>query len=228
MIPMACPACGRKGTIPPDKLNARMHCKKCDAVFHMNSNGRVILGEPPHAGDKSDRKAGRARQTSGNVDLSLAGTLKAIPTPVKVGAVVVAVAALIFFTVDFSGDNSPKPVATNVAQGIVNGDKSRVTSLAMDKTEGSAGEWFEKVRSSSPSLTAGLSSIDIKVELVNQNGPGGTQHWMATINGLKSGTGELAEPAFVNIYIRRYRKKWCMDGNLALQELAKGQGTAKK
>jgi hypothetical protein len=47
MIPMSCPSCGRRGTVPPDRLNTRMHCKKCDAVFYMDSGGRITLGEPP-------------------------------------------------------------------------------------------------------------------------------------------------------------------------------------
>lgn len=46
MIPITCPTCGRKGTIPNERLNTRMHCKKCDAVFHMDKSGKVMLGEP--------------------------------------------------------------------------------------------------------------------------------------------------------------------------------------
>jgi ribosomal protein S27E len=63
MIPMSCPSCGRRGTIPPDRLNTRMHCKKCDAVFFMDSGGRLTLGEPPTEKPKvvkRDPKTGRA------------------------------------------------------------------------------------------------------------------------------------------------------------------------
>ena len=49
MIPMACPSCGRRGNVPLDRLNTRMHCKKCDAVFHLDASGKPILGEPPAA-----------------------------------------------------------------------------------------------------------------------------------------------------------------------------------
>ena len=46
MIPMECPGCGRRGNVPPDRLNTRMHCKKCDAIFFMDRSGKIILGDP--------------------------------------------------------------------------------------------------------------------------------------------------------------------------------------
>jgi hypothetical protein len=46
MIPMACPSCGRRGSVPQDKINSRLHCKKCDAIFHMDVEGHVVMGEP--------------------------------------------------------------------------------------------------------------------------------------------------------------------------------------
>lgn len=51
MIPMTCPSCGRRGTAPSDRVNVRMHCPKCDAVFHMDKHGKVKLGEPRHHHD---------------------------------------------------------------------------------------------------------------------------------------------------------------------------------
>lgn len=59
MIPIECPQCGRRGNIPPDRLMQRMHCKKCDAAFHMDRGGRLVLGEPPREGGKKDRNAGK-------------------------------------------------------------------------------------------------------------------------------------------------------------------------
>ena len=49
MIPMACPSCGRRGSIPHDKVNSRLHCKKCNAIFHMDAAGHVVMGEPGRA-----------------------------------------------------------------------------------------------------------------------------------------------------------------------------------
>ena len=46
MPELACPNCGRAGSVPREKMNSRMVCKKCHMVFHMNSAGRAVLGEP--------------------------------------------------------------------------------------------------------------------------------------------------------------------------------------
>jgi len=46
MIDLACPSCGRAGSIPREKINTRLNCKKCHVVFHVNTAGRALLGEP--------------------------------------------------------------------------------------------------------------------------------------------------------------------------------------
>lgn len=63
MIPMSCPSCGRRGNVPLDRLNTRMHCKKCDAVFHLDATGKPVLGEPPSAKGKGGKggKGGRPK-----------------------------------------------------------------------------------------------------------------------------------------------------------------------
>ncbi|WP_406700790.1 hypothetical protein V5E97_18550 [Singulisphaera sp. Ch08] len=46
MIDLACPSCGRAGSIPREKINTRLTCKKCHSVFHVNTTGRTLVGEP--------------------------------------------------------------------------------------------------------------------------------------------------------------------------------------
>src|SRR5438132_12261010 len=46
MLDLSCPNCGRAGSIPREKINTRLICKKCHIVFHMNTAGRTLLGEP--------------------------------------------------------------------------------------------------------------------------------------------------------------------------------------
>lgn len=61
MIPMSCPSCGRRGNVPLDRLNTRMHCKKCDAVFHLDATGKPVLGDPaPPKGSKAAKASARA------------------------------------------------------------------------------------------------------------------------------------------------------------------------
>ncbi len=57
MIDLECPSCGRMGSVPNDKANSRMVCKKCHMVFHMTPTGRTMLGEPPVPGKEKDKKS---------------------------------------------------------------------------------------------------------------------------------------------------------------------------
>ena len=83
MIPMSCPSCGRKGNVPLDRLNTRMHCKKCDAVFHLDASGKPLLGEPPAAkGSKAARAASRAKNEPLDPIGILAAKLSRTPKPV--------------------------------------------------------------------------------------------------------------------------------------------------
>src|SRR4051812_29590985 len=59
MIDLACPNCGRGGSIPREKINTRLVCKKCHIVFHMNTAGRTLLGEPHIETAKADTRAPR-------------------------------------------------------------------------------------------------------------------------------------------------------------------------
>jgi hypothetical protein len=58
MIEMVCPSCGRGGQVPPEKIHARLVCRKCHVVFHLDQSGRAVLGEPAVAGAKN-AKAGK-------------------------------------------------------------------------------------------------------------------------------------------------------------------------
>jgi hypothetical protein len=83
MIPMSCPSCGRRGNVPLDRLNTRMHCKKCDAVFHLDNTGKPVMGEPKSA---KTGKAGRSGNESGYDQLDpigiVASKIAKVPKPV--------------------------------------------------------------------------------------------------------------------------------------------------
>jgi hypothetical protein len=82
MIPMSCPSCGRRGNVPLDRLNTRMHCKKCDAVFHLDPTGKPILGEPPPPkGSKAAKGAKDKNEPLDPIGI-VAGKLAKIPRPI--------------------------------------------------------------------------------------------------------------------------------------------------
>ncbi len=101
MIPMSCPNCGRRGSVPPDRLNTRMHCKKCDAVFYMDPSGKIVLGDPdapktrmakPAAGAPGAPGAPKVkkRKDSDPPDLNPLRLVSGLPKPVQIGLVVTA------------------------------------------------------------------------------------------------------------------------------------------
>src|SRR4051794_22207543 len=47
MIDLECPFCGRVGSVPREKANTKLVCKKCHMIFHMSPTGRALPGEPP-------------------------------------------------------------------------------------------------------------------------------------------------------------------------------------
>lgn len=96
MIHLNCPNCGRRGIVPNSKIYTRLHCSKCDAVFHVEHNGQVQLGEP----------GGRSKQKLGDPDQPLTPTeteeegftavdfVERMPTGILVGLAVFVVVAL--------------------------------------------------------------------------------------------------------------------------------------
>jgi ribosomal protein S27AE len=97
MIHLNCPNCGRRGIVPDTKLYTRLHCSKCDVVFHVEHNGQVLLGEP---GGKRKPKAGDPDQplTVGEEDeeetLAPSELIERMPTPILVTLVVFLLMAL--------------------------------------------------------------------------------------------------------------------------------------
>jgi hypothetical protein len=47
MPEVECPSCGGFGNVPREKMNDRMVCRKCHAIFHVTRAGRSVMGEPP-------------------------------------------------------------------------------------------------------------------------------------------------------------------------------------
>ncbi len=94
MPEVECPSCGGFGTIPKDKVNDRLVCRKCHVVFHVTPAGRSVLGEPkaeaeahPHGHPHAHGAAGQG--AGGGFTLS--------PRTAQVGAGVVVAALLLYF-----------------------------------------------------------------------------------------------------------------------------------
>ncbi len=144
MIPIECPKCGRGGSVPPDRLNARLVCKACHTVFHLDNTGRMVLGDPQSFDMKSTTKAHANR--SARPDFNLKQTLEDIPKPVKFGvpAVLLAVFGYLYLG---PGPASPSYLesAESLVKAAANNDKSKVVSYSTPDSAEAAGQWSDLV-----------------------------------------------------------------------------------
>jgi hypothetical protein len=147
MIPMKCPSCGRKGSIPPNRLNTRMHCKKCDAVFHMDPSGRVVLGEPGGREKRATRREERAK----NEPLDPIGYLAKSKTFRRVLVVAGAVLLVAVIVQAAMSLNPPVPLdlaerTDYVGQMFAEERLGRLKALAVPSTRDDLVAWYEKTR----------------------------------------------------------------------------------
>src|SRR5262245_33260266 len=71
-IPMECPKCKRWGSVPSNKINTTLRCRKCLSAFYLNSAGIAILGEAPLSQEEVDaqKKAAKKKKKDVEVDFN--------------------------------------------------------------------------------------------------------------------------------------------------------------
>lgn len=173
MIDLECPKCGRAGSIPRDKVNTRLVCKKCHIVFHMNTAGRTLLGEPPvnHAQTKKEKAFeaptlpnfegfGDIRENFKNVS----------PKKLAIAAGVLLVAMVAYTLVS----SAPESLASRVeitAKRFADDDLAYLKELASSDTADDVVRWFDTVH---PKLVKSRESwktrlADIQVQVVGED-----------------------------------------------------------
>ena len=162
MIPMSCPNCGRRGTIPPERLNTRMHCKKCDAVFHMDKSGKIVVGDPEEskrvvataqtATDKKKKVKKRGEREL--IELSGRELINKIPKPV----LYIALGGVLLFLIfglkvikipKFGGGSYGEKVEsriTYVANAFVDEQPGKILDLAVEGTGDELQKWYDELR----------------------------------------------------------------------------------
>ena len=148
MIDMECPKCGRFGSVPNDKVNSRLVCKKCLAIFHLTPTGRAVVGEPPdHKYEEHAQAAAVARSQKkkesldfGSFDMGRGGLL--------LGALGLGFIALIA-TYLFSGPPDHdflEPQAQKLAQALAVDNLDYVKEASAEGSASDVNKWWEKVR----------------------------------------------------------------------------------
>ena len=151
MIPMSCPSCGRRGNVPLDRLNTRMHCKKCDAVFHLDATGKPVLGEPaPPKGSKG--KGGRDKNEPLDPIGIVAGKLAHIPKPIWMTLLVVFAGWFLWgaFQRLKPGPATPEQnmtlLLTRATDAFLNRDVATLKGMSASGTEEDTAKTVEEIR----------------------------------------------------------------------------------
>jgi hypothetical protein len=175
MIPLACPQCGRRGSIPADKMNSRLHCKKCDAVFHLDPLGHILLGEPGRAMAQPGGSSGffgmaghgsgeYARTGSGGVATltatrpatsrrtELPGVWECLPKSLKAvifSGLVLVLAWACGVRLPFRGEPLPPTLEQRigvVAEAFAYNEPASLRRVAVDGTQEDLNAWLAKLR----------------------------------------------------------------------------------
>jgi len=181
MISTVCPACNRKGNIPENKVNTRLHCKKCDAVFHVNPAGIALLGEPDTAEARA-RKQARAAHEAAKADPieEAAERVKRLPKAVRYGGGLGAVTlAAVLMLPAFGFRVIPAPetseeAAVRAARALLLGDSETLRRLATPETATDVPSWLTRRPALFPGLPDGTEPkavIDAKLAALQPKGP---------------------------------------------------------
>jgi len=226
MPELSCPQCGRLGNVPRNKLESRLVCKKCHAIFHMNKAGRVVLGEPHSEGRGGTRtavKTARAADKKGSwVDyFSLSDGVTPQMRAGLLGGGVVLLGLVVWMLM-------PAPTladrAKDAAMAFKSGDKQYLKSLALAKTSREVENWYNIVH---PRLEAKMKewkTNDVRVEVrpdVIENNEGSK----VTVIFMPDGplTPELLKNSMDLSFVWRKRGgKWRINGKATVNSAAMG------
>ena len=175
MIDLECPKCGRVGSVPQTKVNTRLICKKCLAVFHMGPTGRAILGEPvsardPHHGHgvatavkKADASAPALKL--GELNYGLVGVL----------GVLLLIGTVYLFVAGPWAGSSPNlfPVAQEMAAALEKSDANAVQNLSASDGSNEAATWFKAAQGKVEELKKG-PGLKVTAIVTSENSLAGT------------------------------------------------------
>ena len=223
MIPIECPKCGRGGSVPPDRLNARLVCKACHTIFHLDNTGRMVLGDPESPDMKTTSKKPRADEVSGLADFDLAQTWNDIPAPVKYGVPAVLLAAIIWVNFGMGG-GSPDYIgrAETIVRAVTTNDKSKVVSLAAPGTAEAAGQWFDLLHTEVEKNQIG-SDVNVNPALFNGNAEKDDD---ITLMVVLSKIGSSNPPITITLPMKREGSGWMLNGTQCLDAASKAAAAA--
>jgi hypothetical protein len=150
MFNLECPKCGRLGTVPNEKANSRLVCKKCHTIFHLSPTGRVLLGDPPLERKEEHKSAGRSHWEEYEDQPKLSFSLPELnisPLQLGIGSLVIAVVGFMYFlsTLNLAEDLGKK--ADRALAAMMTGDVDTLKQFATPETAEATEAWYDTMRS---------------------------------------------------------------------------------
>lgn len=193
MIPMECPKCGRRGSVPSNRLNTAFHCKNCQAPFYLNSAGEVLGGEPPVPRGEGQRgtavkekKKKQAREFEFNLNLSEKWKEMSAQEKKRFTATSAAVAVLLIGGLWYMNSGSSDPLterAIYIAKAYADNDLSRIQGMAAEGTSEQLAKWFNESRPAS-GIKGGSSKYAISAGIMEGSAKSGSARLTATFSPL--------------------------------------------
>ena len=223
MIPIECPNCGRMGNVPPDRLNARLVCKGCQTIFHLDNTGHMILGEPGSNDPKQTKS--RAEKTASAADFDLAQTWNDTPKPVKYGVPAVLLAVIGYLSLG-PGESSPGYFARaeSAVRAVASNDRSKAVSHASSNSTEAAGKWFDLWRGEMEKSRIG-SDVAINPALLNGNPDRDGEITLLVVLPKAEPAGP---PLTITLTMKRDGSSWTIDGNKSLASAESDIAASKK
>jgi hypothetical protein len=235
MIPMLCPSCGRRGTVPPDKLNSTLHCKKCNTVFHLDLSGKVILGEPPSA-----KVAQETSQQKGEFDVigAVASAIVRLPMAVKVLSGVVVVGFISFLIYRSSAEavagargTTQSLLSKTVAAGesYVSQNKDDLLYMAAPGTKDALDSWYTMMRPRIGDYGKQEAGMDVIVsgDMGAGAGEGQAKTSAVLFFPVKPGESTAEDVAIIGLAWVKPDGDWLLDGKTMLDDATKADAKSK-
>jgi len=156
MIPMECPKCGRRGSVPSTRLNTPFNCKNCNAPFYLNTAGEAISGEPPVPREAREKRTATAtkakRESEFGFNFDLFSGLRDMPSgdrTKKLGMIAgfLAFIAALYYFITMPRTDPLLERGNYVAKAFADNDEVRIRAVAAKDTEEDAAIWLDKARS---------------------------------------------------------------------------------
>lgn len=202
LIDLECPACSRVGTAPREKSQGRLVCRKCHTIFHLTSNGKIVLGEPVDEAAKDDlktaAKAAAPKFDPADIDFSNFG-IGSLSKTQRYAIVGTACAALIylFFPFEYFQTNDLTLNAERVTRAFAEGNTDTIQAVALPETGNDAVEYYKRIRPRleevrRESVSKTLLSGTLVVEMNKASGHA------EVVGFFKPGVGTARDEAIIN------------------------------